>query len=137
MNKDLHDESSQDWKILSVRLPVEEARYVDEMAKKSGLNRSRYIRMRIKESETFLSTEKLEDLILASRQIEQVLERYVDVLEEIYQVSRESLDKEIKTQLKKEIERALTLIDLTFRVQKQSVRLIQRMHKKISEPINR
>ena len=133
MNADCQPET----KVLSVRLPSEEARHVDRSAKASGLSRNDYIRMRLKTQNSVIDAEVLLQLIDALRQVEKALDSYLDLLESLL-LSIDEVDQNEGTisLVIEEIANAQALMNLIFRIQKQTARVIRSIRSKVDGPID-
>ena len=124
-------------KVLSVRLPSEEAKHVDYSAEVSGLSRNDYIRMRLKTQSGVIDTEALLQLIDVLRQVEKALDSYLSQLESLL-LAVDDLEQKEETVafIIEEIANAKALMDLVFRVQKQAARVIRTIRNKVNDPIN-
>lgn len=132
----MNSQAQSDTKVLSVRLPAEEAKRVDALAQTTGLSRNDYIRMRLKAESTFVDTDELMQLIDALRQVERALDSYLSQLEKLLTVADDELSEEMIELIIEEIANAEALMNLIFRIQKQATRVIRAIRQKVdSSPL--
>lgn len=127
----MNSQAKPDTKVLSVRLPAEEAERVDALAQTTGLSRNDYIRMRLKAESTFVDTDELMQLIDALRQVERALDSYLSQLEKLLTVADDELSEEMIELIIEEIANAEALMNLIFKIQKQATRVIRVIRQKV------
>lgn len=117
-------------KVLSVRLSNKEAKDFESRAKASGLNRSEYVRLCLSGTDVSIKTDQLFETVEALRQIVQVFDRYLDILEELLQTYREDGNGESIAHIMEEISRAEALMDLCLKTQKQIANVLKSIRRK-------
>ena len=119
-------------KVLSVRLPSKEAERVDAAAKASGLNRNDYIRLRLKEGSAFVDVGRIDAVIDALRSLERSLEGYLERLEFLVAVSRDSAWPEgDRLALERQLQQGERLIEELFKAQRKAVQVLDCIRAKV------
>lgn len=120
--------AAADSKVLSVRFSVCEVKQIDADAKKAGMSRSDFMRMKIGERSTFAKAEKVTELTGALRQMTIMLDTYLSILDMLV---RNLEGKNGCTELEyvlAEIERAQSMMKLMIKAQRQAVRILRSMY---------
>lgn len=125
-----------DTKVISARIPVEEACRIDELAQTAGLSRNDFIRMRLKAESLFIDIEELLQLIEALRQVEKALDSYLSQLERLLDAVEDiEYREETVSLIIDEIANAKALMSLVFKSQKQTARVIRAIRQKVESPL--
>ncbi len=120
-------------KILSVRMPVEEAERVDVLAKAAGLNRNDYIRLCLTEKAVFADSGKLDDAIKTLRSLERLQETYVEQLVALLRLlAGEGCREEDLTMLRRQVGQGERLMEDLFKAQRKTVRIIDGVYAKLA-----
>lgn len=122
-----------DTKVLSVRLPIDEAERIDRLAADACLSRNDYLRMRLKEGGGSRDIGRMSDTITALRQLEQVYDRYLDVLEGLLAACLEERQTDdLRQMIEDEIKRASELVSLSYKAQQQAVKILKRFRRSVT-----
>lgn len=115
-------------KILSVRLPMEEAKQVDAMAKSAGLNRNDYIRLCLGENAVFADARGFDALIEVLRNLERLQEAHLERLDGVLQMLE---DAETINKIQGQIEQGERLMEDLFKAQRKAVRILDGIRAKV------
>lgn len=132
----MNAQAQLDTKVISARIPAEEAYRVDELAQATGLSRNDFIRLRLKAESLFVDIEELLQLIDALRQIEKALDSYLSQLERLLDaVDDMEYKEETVSLILDEIANTRALMSLVFKSQKQTARVIRAIRQKVESPL--
>ncbi|MBR5260484.1 MAG: hypothetical protein IKV48_08490 [Eggerthellaceae bacterium] len=115
-------------RVLSVRVPVQEAIQIDADAKAAGMNRNDFIRMKVRERSTFAKAEKIIELIDVLRQLTIMLDTYLSLLERLVSSPKEAERGKELILVASEVEQAQEMMKLMLKAQRQAVRVLRSMH---------
>lgn len=115
-------------RVLSVRVPVQEAIQIDADAKAAGMNRNDFIRMKVRERSTFAKAEKIIELIDVLRQLTIMLDTYLSLLERLVSSPKEDERGKELILVASEVEQAQEMMKLMLKAQRQAVRVLRSMH---------
>lgn len=128
-------ESQPDTRVISARIPAAEALRVDELAQAAGLSRNDFIRMRLKAESLFVDVEELFQLIDVLRQVEKALDSYINQLERLLVIADDSQhSEEVLALIIDEIANAEALMNLVFKTQRETVRVVRVIREKVDAP---
>ena len=89
--------------------------------------------MRLKEGGTSRDIGRMSDAITALRQLEQVYDRYLDVLEGLLEACLEERQTDnLRRMIEDEIKRASELVGLSYKAQKQAVKILKRLRRSVT-----
>lgn len=120
-------------KVISIRFPEDELQQVDADAKATGMRRNDYVRARLKHSSAFVDAEKLTQLAEVLRQLQLAQSAYVKALSRMLDLVEEHPEDqqvaEIYTIATGEIARAKELMEMLFRSERRTVRLLRKFQR--------
>lgn len=126
------DESSQQGKYISIRIPADELERVDAAAGARGLNRSDYVRSCLKTAPALSSNDELGRMVELLRQLQigqsayaQALSRALDLLGE--QGGDDTSDESLRATVMTEMARGAELQELLFKAERRTVRLLRQL----------
>lgn len=130
------DETKQQSKYISIRIPEEELKRVDAAARECGLNRSDYVRSCLKNTPVLNDTAELARLTEILRQLQAGQSAYVQALSRMFDLAKEQapLDEDyrvLKSAVTAEITRGSELQQLLFKAERRTVRLLRQLERRI------
>jgi len=120
-------------KILSVRLPIEEAEQVDAMAKAAGLRRNDFIRLCLKENAMLVEPRKMGVLIERLRSLERLLEEHSERLEDLMtDARRNGWSEEALRAVERHMRQGERLMEELYKAQRKAVQVLDGIRAKVN-----